>query len=323
MSTSTCQFKRVHIVTNPAAGNDEPMLNIVNDVFASHGVEWSVSVTLRAGDAEAQAREAVAAGADLVACYGGDGTVHEVVNGLVGTGVPLGLLPGGTWNGFASEAGIPRRLADAAALLCSGGTVGSVDVGRAHGRRYVGRLWVGMEPDQDADRALKNRLGIFAYGAALAKNLELLQPTTYRLTVDDVPLHVQCRALFVVNSSLADMGLPIGPEYALDDGLLHLFLLSSGARDLLAAGATALRLPVANSPWATLSCRRVMIELDQPDDSTPLLERPIWADGEAIGRTPVMVEVEPGALRMLRPAPAPGSSTGGPEIPSPDQMGQS
>jgi diacylglycerol kinase family enzyme len=175
-----------------------------------------------------------------------------------------------------------------------------------------------VEPDQDADRALKNRLGIFAYGAALAQNLELLQPATYRLTVDGVPLHVQCRALFVVNSSLADMGLPIGPEYPLDDGRLDLFMLGGTARDLLAAGATALRLPVAASPWTTLPCKQVTIDTDPaPTEPAPTepepsaadsageapAGRPIWADGEFIGRTPLTVEVAPGALLLVVPQP--------------------
>ena len=72
--------KRIHVVINPAAGQDEPILNIVNDVCRQHGVEWSASVTHKFGDATALARQAAEDGYDIVAGYGGDGTQHEIAS---------------------------------------------------------------------------------------------------------------------------------------------------------------------------------------------------------------------------------------------------
>ena len=76
-------YRRVHVVINPASGKDEPILNVLNDVFREHGVDWDISLTHKYGDATAQARAAMADGADLVAGYGGDGTQHEIANAVL------------------------------------------------------------------------------------------------------------------------------------------------------------------------------------------------------------------------------------------------
>ena len=111
-------YPRIHVVVNPASGKNQPILNIFNSVFGPHRVEWEVSITHKYGDATEFARRAAESGDfDLVAGYGGDGTQHEIANGLMGTGVPMGVLPGGTGNGFANELGIPISLEPAVDLL--------------------------------------------------------------------------------------------------------------------------------------------------------------------------------------------------------------
>ena len=76
-------YRRIHVVINPASGKDEPILNVLNDVFHQHGVDWDVSLTKKYGDAAAQAKAALADGADLVVGYGGDGTQHELANAVL------------------------------------------------------------------------------------------------------------------------------------------------------------------------------------------------------------------------------------------------
>ena len=102
----TLPYPKVHVVINPAAGQDEPILNVLNDVFHAAGVDWENSLTHKSGDATRLAAEAAASGVDLVAAYGGDGTQMEIANGLLGTGVPQAILPGGTGNAMAHDLGI-------------------------------------------------------------------------------------------------------------------------------------------------------------------------------------------------------------------------
>ena len=117
---SDSPYKKIHVVVNPASGKNEPILNVLNDVFHQYDdVEWSISITKKFGDATDQAREVAQNGADLVAGYGGDGTQHEIANGIMGTTAVMGVLPGGTGNGFATELGTPKELKPAVELLCS------------------------------------------------------------------------------------------------------------------------------------------------------------------------------------------------------------
>src|SRR5690554_7252602 len=110
--------RKVHVVINPAAGQGIPLLSILNQVFSECGVDWDVSITKKSGDAREQARQAAAKGVDVVAAFGGDGTVAEVASGLLGSRTPLAILPGGTANVMSVELGIPTDLAQACRVAC-------------------------------------------------------------------------------------------------------------------------------------------------------------------------------------------------------------
>src|SRR6266542_5792616 len=78
-------FQRIHVIINPAAGHEGPVLGVLNKIFSQAEVDWDVFITKKAGDARRFAQEAVEAGVDAVGVYGGDGTVTEAATGLVGT----------------------------------------------------------------------------------------------------------------------------------------------------------------------------------------------------------------------------------------------
>ncbi len=99
----------------------------------------------------------VAAGVDLVAGYGGDGTQMEVANGLLGTGVPQAILPGGTGNAMAHDLKVPINLKQAAELIVSSPKRRAVDLARAGDRVYMLRAYTGVMPSrQPAGRARIN-----------------------------------------------------------------------------------------------------------------------------------------------------------------------
>jgi len=132
-------YQRIYLVLNPAAGGDEPVINTINDVFHPAGIQWEVDVTHKYGDAQELARKAAEAGYDLVAGYGGDGTQHEIANGLIGTGVTMGVLPGGTGNGFCREMGLPDKLKPALEILATSHNVKNIDVGKKYRCRGIRR----------------------------------------------------------------------------------------------------------------------------------------------------------------------------------------
>src|SRR5512145_255376 len=155
----TLPYQRVHVVINPASGQNQPILNVLNDVFHSAGAKWDISITHQGGDATRQAREAVAAGAEVVAAYGGDGTQMEVANGLLGTGVPQAILPGGTGNAMAHELHVSLHLREAAQLIVSSSRRHAIDLARSGDRVYMLRAYTGVPAEAGASREEKDRLG--------------------------------------------------------------------------------------------------------------------------------------------------------------------
>ena len=212
-------YRRVHVVINPASGKDEPILNVLNDVFRDHGVAWDVSVTHRYGDAGDQARAAIADGVDLVVAYGGDGTQHEVANAVVtaavatGRRTTMGILPGGTGNGFAREVGIPKKVRDATVLLCTSTRTRGIDVGRLRNvgqaqvddRYFIQRLYIGIEPEEQTSRELKDRYGVFAYAVSAAGQASGPREYQYRVDIDGEVLEI--RGFKALHGELGDDGL--------------------------------------------------------------------------------------------------------------------
>lgn len=294
---SEIPYKKIHVVVNPAAGKDEPILNVLNDVFRQYGVDWSVTITKKYGDATEQARQAAENGADLVAGYGGDGTQHEIANGILGTNAVMGVLPGGTGNGFATELGTPKELKPAVELLCTSRNLRHIDVVRLGDSYFVQRLYVGIEPEEQTSREDKNKFGTFAYAinAYHQGKAALQREVKYRITLDGQVVELPAWKLYVVNAAKAGTGISVTGGYSSpDDGLLDVFILDlHNMKTLVAAADRILNMHTDTSKHFITRAKEITIETE-PD-------QPVWTDGEYYGRTPVSMKVAPGALRVVVP----------------------
>lgn len=296
---SDCPYKKIHVVVNPASGKNEPVLNVLNDVFHQYDdVEWSISVTKKFGDATEQARVAAQNGADLVAGYGGDGTQHEIANGVLGTTAVMGVLPGGTGNGFATELGTPKELKPAVELLCSGGQIRNIDVVKMNDIYFVQRLYVGIEPEEQTSREEKDKYGTFAYAintyhrARDKKQKEF----KYHVVIDGEAHDFMASKVYVVNAAKAGTGISVtGKISKPDDGLLEIFLLDNKSlKTLISAGERMVHLDTKTANRFIKQGKEISIDTD-PD-------QPVWTDGEYTGRTPISIQVVPGALKVVVPA---------------------
>ena len=301
-------YRRVHVVINPASGKDEPILNTLNDVFRQHDVEWDISLTHKYGDATDQALAAIAAGVDLVVGYGGDGTQHEIANACLRAAVasarqtPMGILPGGTGNGFCREMGVPGTLREAAVVLCTSTHTRSIDVARlvhieqaqAQDRYFIQRLYVGVEPEEQTSRELKEKYGVFAYAINMAGHAKTQHRYHYRAEVDGEHREFEASKVYLVNSGMMGTGLRITHSYAIDDGLLDCFAIDQQTHDtMVAAAARFLDVHTASAGRYYLQARAITVDAE-PD-------QPVWADGEYVGRTPVSVDVMARALAVVVP----------------------
>ena len=287
--------KRIHVVINPAAGVDEPILNILNDTFTQHDIEWRASVTYKYGDATELARQAANDGFDIVAGYGGDGTQHEIANGILGTKAIMGVLPGGTGNNFAKELGTPEMLRPAVELLCTSQNSRNIDVVQMGDEIFILRLYVGIEPEQQTSREDKDKYGKLAYVVDAYRQARDSKEVNYRVTIDDEQIEVPAMVLYVVNAAKNGTGISVAGNLSrIDDGLLDTFILNMKDLNTI-SGFTdrVLNLGTDNAQKYMWQGREMTIETD-PD-------QPVWADGEHAGRTPISLKVLPGVLSVVVP----------------------
>lgn len=290
-------YQHIQVIINPASGGNRPVLGILNRVFQKHGVRWDVSVTNRQGDGRRLAREAVQAGADLVAAYGGDGTLMEVAGGLVDTGVPLAYLPGGTGNVMAAELGISRRLTRAAALIFDPARrLRPIDLGRIGEWPFLLRASVGFEAVVAAktSRELKDRFGLLAYGISILGALGEPLTARYQLTLDNHAVEAEGFSLLIANAgSIGRLNLSLSSGIAPDDGWLDVMIISTDVNSMLSMAASVVRLEEYAASLQHWKAREVTVTADPPQR--------VQVDGDPIGETPVTATVTPGAVQVIVP----------------------
>jgi YegS/Rv2252/BmrU family lipid kinase len=231
-----------------------------------------------------------------VAGYGGDGTQHEIANGIIGTNALMGVLPGGTGNGFANEMATPTKLRPALELLCTGQKVRHVDVVQMGDSYFLQRLYVGIEPEEQTSRESKDKYGTFAYAIDSFHRAQHQKEVRYKVTIDGEKYDEMAMKLYVVNAAKTGTGISItGNISSIDDGLVDIFTLTGkNLKSLAGAADRVLKLDTKNARDWMRQGKEVSIDTD-PD-------QPVWTDGEYTGRTPVSLKVLPAALPVIVPA---------------------
>ena len=292
-------IKRVHVIVNPASGQDKPILKTLNSVFRDNGIEWEMFVTKEAGDGIRLAREAAEAGVDAVAVYGGDGTVREVTTGLLDTDVPILILPGGTANAVALALGVPTDLAAAANLLVRDDcTVRQVDIGLMNDECFLIGIGVGIpgEMAETADREAKDRLGILAYFISSIQALRNAATVSYRVTIDGETFETEGVSCLILNAGQFGIpGVTIAPSIDMSDSKLDLLVFKSKSLPaLVSLAASVVCQDEQAAPYDQYQGREITV--------VPEPLQPVQVDGEVIDPGPVSAKVLPCAGRYIVPA---------------------
>jgi len=303
-------IQRVHIIVNPASGQDRPVLTILNDAFQDSGIDWEVFVTKEAGDGRRYAEAAVAAGVDAVGVYGGDGTVMEVAGALVNTPVPLAIFPGGTANVMSVELGVPSDPAEACALVSARErrrAIRVIDVGQMGDRIFLTRLGMGLEANiiEQTDREQKDRMGVLAYVLNALRELQNPQVAHFDITLDGQHLQTEGLVCLVANSGILspNSGIPgravltFAPTISVSDGLLDVVVIQQA--NLAGLLSVAASMVAGNEDAEQLlhwQGREVSVTADPPQS--------VQLDGEVVGQTPVEARILPQALRVIVPETA-------------------
>jgi diacylglycerol kinase (ATP) len=219
----------VLIIHNPVSGR-KGAHGMVSGLAASLrqlGREVRVVPTRQAGDATAIAAQAVRDHCSLVVAAGGDGTVNEVIQSLVGTDVVLGVLPVGTVNLWAAETGMPSDPAIIAALL-NGRSARKVDVGLAGSRYFLLMAGLGFDAAVVANVSgpLKRRLGRAAYAVVAGKLAPFYRGTRICLSLDGREERMTVLQVLIGNTRRYAGSWQPSPAAIADDGLLDVVVIT-------------------------------------------------------------------------------------------------
>jgi lipid kinase YegS len=299
MATKTLSRKVQLILNGKVAGNDTLWNAIVQQRAVPHSIK--VRVTQEKGDARRFAAEP--GEADLLIAAGGDGTLNEVIHGLMDLSKAarpaLGVVPLGTANDFATGCGIPRDPEEALALCLEGQAV-PIDIGKANEHWFlnVASGGFGAEVTATTPPELKRLLGPAAYtvmGAILAMNVHHYHG---KLILPDREITGSGPVAIVGNGRQTGGGVQVAPRARIDDGLLDVLVvrqipataLLTAARELQELSPDGEYISYSQTPWAEV----------YPEETIP-----VNLDGEPVRFSSVRYEAVTKAIRLVVPPNCP------------------
>lgn len=298
----------IKFIVNPVSGKQlglQRVEAVIKQLYADGALQNAdVFQTSVSNDALQEASDLQGGQYDLVIAVGGDGTVHEVVNGLVGSGsnIPLAIMPAGTVNDFGQFLQVPEDVAAYCRMISNFKTL-AVDVGQV-GEDYFLNVFAGglfTDISYKVPREAKMVLGELAYYLAGAVSLPLNLFKSYSLVFE---LKEECFSeqalIFIVSNSPSVGGFKqICPDASVSDGLLDVCIVKRSALELaLPFFFRLMRGEHIDSPHVRyFQTECLKISRAEPFESELFIDM----DGEQKGSLPAQVRVVPGALRILVP----------------------
>lgn len=291
---------RTLCIVNPVAGSGrgKKAWEQVAPTLASLHPE--VAWTERAGHATEIARRACGDGFTHLIAVGGDGTIHEVVNGMDGAETALAIIPAGTANDFARSAGIPFR-AVAAATGLQRDRRRAVDVGVCHGQRYLNVAGAGFDAEvaRKINAGPRRSRGAVPYVWTAVRLAFRYDSASMRLNLDGRELRQRFLVVAVGNASAYGGGMRICPRAVIDDGLLDVCMVGhlKGTQILRILPKVFLGRHIHHPAVRYERAQHVRIDSESPDADVA-----VHADGELVGGLPIAFTLQPGACTLWMPA---------------------
>jgi YegS/Rv2252/BmrU family lipid kinase len=293
--------RRFLLIVNPRSGRrcSPAVLEQVQPIFAAAHTRLDVRWTERLGHARQLARDCDLAAYNGVCLIGGDGTIHEVVSGLIERGesasVPLGIIPAGTGNDVARQFHVKSPL-DAARRILVGRTT-PFDVARVEsaGQTDYCTTIVGWAGVADVNRAAERMrmLGPSRYAIAAISQILFAKRRRGRLVLDDRILDDNFLLIAACNTVFSGSGMRLAPRAKADDGKIDVVIIRSASRCQM----VRLFAKVFDGSHLDMPCVEYcqVRSLDIVSDDC----QPLDLDGEIKGTVPVSIRVLPGAVRIF------------------------
>jgi YegS/Rv2252/BmrU family lipid kinase len=288
------------MIVNPNAGKKQGMIQAqyAAEVLKNQGIGVVILESRKAGETRTLAENLDLQGVDGVLAVGGDGTLFEVINGLLmnhdSVPVPLGQIPVGTGNSFIKDLGV-ESVDDALQMITSGNTKG-IDLGYfscSDGAYYfINLLGTGFVSNV-AYRAKKYKMwGSLSYVLAVLEELLFLRFTPIELEIDGKLINRNALFTEICNSRYTGGDMMMAPDAEIDDGLLDIILMNKTTRSRLLKLFPSIfkGTHISNKAIETYRGKKIILRSDRPLLLTP--------DGETFGTTPIEVTMHPSKLRM-------------------------
>ncbi|HJW84440.1 MAG TPA: diacylglycerol kinase family protein [Anaerolineae bacterium] len=298
------------VIVNPASGGGKTgqRWRGLDARMRAEGAQYDVEFTREPGHAEQLARQAALAGVPTLLIVGGDGTLNEVVNGLIQDDRPLGeitigILPVGTGSDFARALGLPRDVLAAAIHLLRRAQPEALDVGRvdcARGGQPATRYFVNIaglgfdgEVADRVNRAGKSG-GTLVYQSMLLRGLVTYRNKHVRLSIDGAIREGMMNSVVVANARYFGGGMFVAPNAHWADGLFDVIVLGDFGKLEVVANLPRLYrgTHLTHKKVTELRGREVRVEAQE--------RMFLQAEGELVGEAPATFTILPKALKVLR-----------------------
>ncbi|HSW35393.1 MAG TPA: diacylglycerol kinase family protein, partial [Candidatus Limnocylindrales bacterium] len=224
-------------IVNPIAGEGKAksLLPKLKSNLNKSAVDYEIYITKGRLDAVEAAQSAVKDGFDIVVAVGGDGTVNEILNGLVGSDAILAAVHGGKGNDFATAVNMPRDIDAACADLLTA-KVKKIDLGRVMDRYFINSVGIGFDATvaNRVNRGIKPLKGVSAYIYAVFETLFTYKPVEMEITMDDEVFKLKPMLVAVGIGPAYGGGMRIVPNAIQDDGLFDICIFDQMSRLKLA-----------------------------------------------------------------------------------------
>jgi len=301
MKVDIQQKPKTYIVVNPVAGVSQPQAvrEKIEAAFLSRDISFEIYETTGDEDLRQKVRGAVKQGFKLFVSAGGDGTLSGVIDGLVGTQIPLIILPTGTWNTVAQIMNIPLQLDPALELVFQDHTIRTVDALQVDRGFFILSVsaGVGSRTMEDIKRQEKRRFGkLVDLWKGLSQLMEF-RSYLFDVKIDGKPSRFRASELLVANSaSLGLKALQLDPSIRMDDGKLNVCRIYANTLGEYFKLAISMLRGDQKHNW-NVFCMEATKEVEIRCSE----KLPVQGDGDIIGRLPVTVKIFPKAVQIVTP----------------------
>jgi diacylglycerol kinase (ATP) len=290
-------MKRGFLIFNPTAGirakTDLRVQEVIRQ-FAAEDIEMISRPTAAGGNAIHQVREMMREKPDLIVAWGGDGTIHETVNGMFGSGIPIGILPGGTANLMVRELGIPQNVIKAIRIIGAGHRR-FISVGQANDRYFLLMVGIGFDSAviQNVNLSIKRKLGKLAFGLSALHTAVNYTFPPFQVQYDGQ--NADCIFAVICNARHYAAYFVLTPDADISDEYLYICLFKdAGLARMFRYAFHALRRTHVKLPSVQVF-RATEIFVTGTEGVA------VQADGELVGSLPIQFRVHPRSLEVFCP----------------------